>query len=137
MWGQVVTLDYDANLVDQPEFVVLYSGSLWLENQVMQDCGEAESVPIDVLQAKVPQIQDFGGVVLGPDQVAQDVSLLVQREKVRECCQVPLGPDEVVNAFQDDAKDCDGTLRGPPSEQQDSAGALWIQDEEVQNQSGA
>lgn len=30
LWGKVVTLDYDANLVDQPELVMDYSGSLWL-----------------------------------------------------------------------------------------------------------
>lgn len=29
-WGQVVTLDQDANLVDQPEFVMGCSGSQWL-----------------------------------------------------------------------------------------------------------
>lgn len=82
----------------------------------MQDCGEAQSVQIDVLQAYVPQIQGFDGVVLGPDQVARDISLLVQREVVHDYCQVPLGPDEMVNAnlwvtaFLDDAKDYDGTL---------------------------
>lgn len=81
-----------------------------------QDCGEAQSVQIDVLQAYVPQIQDFDGVVLGPDQVAQDISLLVQREMEHDDCQVPLAPDETVNeklwatVFQDDAKDYDGTL---------------------------
>lgn len=59
-------------------------------------------------------------MVLGPDQVAQDISLLVQREMGRDYCQVPLGPEEMVNAnlqvtaFQDDAKDSDGSLRGPP-----------------------
>lgn len=82
----------------------------------MQDCREAQSAQIDVLQVYVPQIQDVDGVVLGPDRVAQDISLLVQREMVHDHCQVPLGPDEMVNAnlwataFQDDAKDCDGTL---------------------------
>lgn len=68
--------------------------------------------------------------MLGPDQ---DVPLLVQM--VRDHRQVPPGPGEV--GTQDDAKDCDGTLRGPPRERRDSAGALWVQDEEVPNQRGA
>lgn len=77
----------------------------------MQDCGEAQSLQTDVWQAYAPRSQDLDRVVLGPDQVAQHISLMVHDD-----CQVPLGPDDTVNAnlwvtaFQDDAKDHDGTL---------------------------